>query len=385
MFTSNQIKRINNTRSMPLRLATGGMLGTLAVGGVVAAGTQKDVTLDVNGEQIALSTFSGDVDGALQAAGVQVAAEDLVYPAPSEQLADGAQITVRTSKPVALVVDGKEQRMSSTALTVDDLVGTLDNVVPGAVIKAAGEQAQGTEKITEGMSLKVVSPKILSIVDGGAAGAKTYTKIAAENVGEVLKTRGITVGEHDRVTPALDAPVTENMEIRIDRVQVEEFEVVEPFEAPANYVDAPELEQGKEEVQVPAVPGERAKTLKKTVVNGVEESLETLKEVERTPSVPATILRGTKEPASAPAVAAGSVWDSLAQCEATGNWFINTGNGFSGGLQFTPSTWLAYGGGQYAPEAWMATREQQIAVAEKVQAAQGWGAWPACTAKMGLR
>ncbi len=95
-----------------------------------------------------------------------------------------------------------------------------------------------------------------------------------------------------------------------------------------------------------------------------------------------------KKPAAgvtAPAVADGSVWDSLAQCESTGNWAINTGNGFSGGLQFTPSTWAGFGGTAYAPEAWQATREQQIAVAEKVQAAQGWGAWPACTSKLGLR
>ena len=72
-------------------------------------------------------------------------------------------------------------------------------------------------------------------------------------------------------------------------------------------------------------------------------------------------------------------------CESTGNWSINTGNGFSGGLQFTPSTWAGFGGTQYAPAAHMATREQQIDIAKRVQAAQGWGAWPACTAKMGLR
>ncbi|GGM43402.1 transglycosylase [Longimycelium tulufanense] len=79
-----------------------------------------------------------------------------------------------------------------------------------------------------------------------------------------------------------------------------------------------------------------------------------------------------------------STWDQLAQCESSGNWSINTGNGFSGGLQFTPSTWAAFGGTQYAPSAHQATREQQIAVAEKVLAGQGWGAWPACTAKLGL-
>lgn len=81
--------------------------------------------------------------------------------------------------------------------------------------------------------------------------------------------------------------------------------------------------------------------------------------------------------ASAPA----STWDSLAQCESGGNWGINTGNGYAGGLQFSPGTWAAYGGTGSAANA---SREQQIAVAEKVQAGQGWGAWPACAAKLGL-
>jgi nucleoid-associated protein YgaU len=79
--------------------------------------------------------------------------------------------------------------------------------------------------------------------------------------------------------------------------------------------------------------------------------------------------------------ASGSTWDALAQCESGGNWAINTGNGFSGGLQFTPQTWAGFGG-TGAPE--NASRAQQIAVAEKVQATQGWGAWPACAAKLGL-
>ncbi|MCP1388384.1 DUF3235 domain-containing protein [Corynebacterium sp. TA-R-1] len=80
-----------------------------------------------------------------------------------------------------------------------------------------------------------------------------------------------------------------------------------------------------------------------------------------------------------------SDWDRLAQCEAGGNWHINTGNGYYGGLQFSASTWRAYGGGQFAPYAHQATREQQIIVAERTLAGQGWGAWPACSRKLGLR
>ena len=79
-----------------------------------------------------------------------------------------------------------------------------------------------------------------------------------------------------------------------------------------------------------------------------------------------------------------SDWDKLAQCESGGNWAINTGNGYYGGLQFSGATWNAFGGGQYAATANQATREQQIAVAEKILASQGWGAWPACSASLGL-
>ncbi|MER6733005.1 transglycosylase family protein [Streptomyces puniciscabiei] len=88
---------------------------------------------------------------------------------------------------------------------------------------------------------------------------------------------------------------------------------------------------------------------------------------------------------AAPLMAAGnasaataSQWDAVAQCESGGNWSINTGNGFYGGLQFTNSTWAAYGGTAYAARADLATKAQQIAIAEKVLAGQGKGAWPVC-------
>lgn len=76
-------------------------------------------------------------------------------------------------------------------------------------------------------------------------------------------------------------------------------------------------------------------------------------------------------------------WDEVARCESTNNWSINTGNGFSGGLQFTPSTWRAFGGTQYAPAAYLASRAEQIIVAERVLAGQGRGAWPVCGRNLG--
>jgi LysM repeat protein len=92
--------------------------------------------------------------------------------------------------------------------------------------------------------------------------------------------------------------------------------------------------------------------------------------------------RATVTRSSSTSSVGGSVWDRLAQCESGGNWGINTGNGYSGGLQFSPGTWAANGG---TGSAHNASREEQIRVAERVRASQGWGAWPACSAKLGLR
>jgi hypothetical protein len=77
-------------------------------------------------------------------------------------------------------------------------------------------------------------------------------------------------------------------------------------------------------------------------------------------------------------------WDRLARCESGGNWHINTGNGFYGGLQFTQGTWIGHGGSRFAPRADLATREQQIIVGTHVARTQGWGAWPVCSRKAGV-
>jgi hypothetical protein len=94
-------------------------------------------------------------------------------------------------------------------------------------------------------------------------------------------------------------------------------------------------------------------------------------------------LAGVASAAPAAAAQKDSTWDRIAQCESTGNWHAKTGNGYQGGLQFTPSTWKAYGGQKFAPSADKASREQQIAVAKKIQADQGWKAWPNCSGKSG--
>ena len=382
--STSRITRINNPgTSTTKRLAAGGVLGAVLVGGVAVAGAQKDVVLDVNGETTELTTLSRDVAGALEAAGVAIGEQDLVYPAPSESLAKGETITVRTAKPVAVVIDGETTEVTSTALTVQDLIGELSDVRPAAKVEEPGDT-----RLTDGMRVEVTTPKIVALNDGGKV---VYTEVAASNVRELLDARGIELGEHDRVTPGLDVALRNNSQVEIERVAVTEETTTESFELPAEYIDDPESLEGTETIVEAGTPGTREVTTRVTTVDGVESARVKVAEHEVAPATAARIARGTKaapaapSAAAAPSIAGGSVWDTLAQCESGGNWAINTGNGYQGGLQFSPSTWAAYGGTAYAPTANLATREQQIAIAEKTLAGQGWGAWPACTAKMGLR
>ena len=382
--TTRQTRRLNPEQSTAKRVAAGTVAGAVLVGGAgTALASQKQVTIDVNGEAQQVRTYAGDVAGALQAAGVEVAPADLVAPAPGERIASGETITVVTAKPVAVVVDGVAQQLTSTAGTVGELMEQA------GITTASATDVDRDQPVTEGMAVDVTTPKIVKLRDGGNV---TYISAPVKTVGDLLKARGVTFDSNDRLSVPLDAPITEGLEVVLDRVDVTERPETVIVEAPAEYIDDAQLEEGTEEVREPGEQGETRVIHRTVTVNGVVESEQVAGEKEIKKAKPAKIARGTKPAevsgntgAAAPAVAGGSVWDAIAVCESGGNWSINTGNGYQGGLQFAPSTWAGYGGTAYAPTADQATREQQIAVAERVQAAQGWGAWPACTARLGIR
>lgn len=373
------INRLNSSSSTTLRLATGGMLMTLVAGGGAAVANAKTITLDVNGEAVELTTVRGNVASVLKQANIEVTDKSVVTPAVDQVVANNDTITVRNLRPVTLSIDGENKQIMSTALTIDELVEQVGNLDGKTVTNAA----LNAEIPDNGMEVKVRTPHDITVKDG--AGRTVKMNIAGSTVEEVLEERGVELGEHDKVTPALDAKVTDGTAIKITRVEKKQVTQTETFEAKPEYTDDPEMTEGDEEVTEEGVDGEKEVLYTVTMVNGKESDRKSVSAKELKAAKAAKITRGTKPKNEAPAVANGSVWDQLAQCEAGGDWSINTGNGFSGGLQFTPSTWAAFGGTEYAPAAHMASREQQIAVAEKVRAGQGWGAWPACTAKMGLR
>lgn len=385
----SHLHRINNTSSTPLRIATGGMLATLVVGGGVAVAGQKSVTLDVNGDIIQASTMSGDVEGALKSAGVEIDNRAMVTPALDEAISDNSKITVRSARTVALTIDGKQEKIDTTALTVGSLLDQIGRSDAASELS----QARNQEIPLDGMELEIVTPKKFTLNDGGKDGRMS---LPARTVGEIFEMRGTPLGKDDKVTPAANTPLKEGMHVEVTRIANREETKVEEIPAPERVKEDPNMPEGEEKVVEKGAPGKARVVATVRTVNGEEVSRKEKSSKEIAAPKERVIIRGTKKAdkaddkgsntgAAAPAVANGSVWDQLAQCEAGGDWSINTGNGFSGGLQFTPSTWAAFGGTEYAPAAHMATREQQIAVAERVQAGQGWGAWPACTSKMGLR
>ncbi|AKE89052.1 resuscitation-promoting factor [Rhodococcus aetherivorans] len=370
--------KINRTKSPTLYVVVAALFLTLAAGGVAALIQHKELTLDVDGERIALSTMSSEVGDVLAGAGHPVGEHDVVAPAVDAEVSDGDTVVLRRAREVQLSVDGAERTVWTTATTVDEALAQFE--LAADVYTSA---SRSHRLPLEGAELDVVSPKTVRLLDGGAPAVQV--RMAAPTVGEFLAAHGVALEQADSVVPAVDAALTDGLEIRITRDRIETRIENQPVPAPEQRVDDPNMAEGETALDNPGAPGERTVTLDVHTIDGVEVGrTEKASTTVREPA-PAIVRVGTKPKPAVPASGRSSTWDALAQCEATGNWAINTGNGFYGGLQFTQQTWAAFGGTQYAPRADLASREQQIAVAEKVQAAQGWGAWPACTSKMGLR
>ena len=240
---------------------------------------------------------------------------------------------------------------------------------------------------TSGMSLAVQLPKSVTLVDGAAAPLQlTTTAISTE---EFLGQRGLAMGELDTVAASASADqLVGGTTITVTRNAVSRVTEAKPVAPPMQTVDDPTMEQGRTKVERSGQAGEQVQTFTVNTTNGAETGRTAAGAPTVTKeAVGGVVRRGTKPKETAPketapAVANGGKWDRMAKCEAGGNWKINTGNGYYGGLQFDKQTWNAYGGGKYAARADLATREQQIAVAEKVRAARGgYGAWPVCGKK----
>ncbi len=371
------------------------VLLALVLGLVAFVGNNKTITVNVDGQASSVQTFGGSVSEVLQRANVDVKSADSVSPAMDTAVADGTVIKVNTSKQIKVKLDGSATTVQTTSVKVSDLMNQL-GVTASAMISAPKDM-----QLASSDAIDIVTPKTVTVLADGKSVDRTTTD---GTVGAVLESVGVTAAPADLVSQPKDAPVVNHMVIRVSRVNsgvsTSTTEDV-PFSTEKT-VD-PSLFKDEQKTTRTGTVGKLEKTYAVTTIDGREVSRAgtgekiTVQPVAEqiavgakdrpapaptaapsapaTPAAPAAPPEAANTGAAAPAVMNAAMWDRIAQCESTGNWAINSGNGYYGGLQFDISSWLANGGGQYAPRADLASREQQIAVANTYYAKAGLGPW----------
>jgi uncharacterized protein YabE (DUF348 family) len=351
----------------------------------------KSITITVDGEDRTLHTFAADVRGAVVAAGLPLSPRDRLEPAPGTPIDSGDHIILNRARALILVEDGYRREVWTTAASVGDALAGLDLDdleldAPPTLISAV----PSTEIPLDGMALELSVRRTVTLVDGGQPARRVSTEAAT--VRGLLADVGAPLRPSDITMPDPDTPLRDGDRVQVVRNGDGEITVITPIPAPVVEVPDAKLAKGKRIVRNPGRPGQLAAVYRIMLRDGVEIARKKVKGgVVREP-IPRTVRVGTNSGTNpdlvAPAVGTGraaTVWDRLAVCESGGNWAADTGNGYYGGVQFDRQTWRANGGTDYAPLASQATREEQIAVAQKVRDSRGgYGAWPACSRKLGL-
>ncbi|WP_272948428.1 resuscitation-promoting factor [Janibacter hoylei] len=393
------------------RITQAGVVGALALGvsGVVVM--DKSVALSVDGETSTVHSFGGTVADVLDKQGIELGAHDVVTPSAETPVDDGQTIVVRYGRKLTLTVDGKEREYWTTATNVGDALKELGIRNSGdAVLSASRSKAIGRD----GLDIEMSTPKDIKLVVGGK---RTTATVTARTVQEALREAEVRFDSDDRIKPGAKTVVKDGMTIRVDEMDARSTQRTEAVPFRTIVKKDASLTVGTTKVEREGVAGERRSTYRDTVKNGkVVSSERTSSKITKQP-VHKVVVEGTKaKPAPKPAptstpksstpksssssssstpkststptseptksssssgldTSRAAMWDRIAQCESTGNWSINTGNGYYGGLQFDSRTWLGSGGGDFAPRADLATREEQITVANRVYAQRGLQPW----------
>jgi uncharacterized protein YabE (DUF348 family) len=367
------ITQLDKKQYLVLGLVTAVVLALLGTTAAYAR-LSRTVTLSVDGKVSQVRTFGGDVGDVLAAKGIRPTVHDDVVPAVSTPVEEGTRIAVRLGRPLSLTIDGARRTLWTTATDVSSALAQLGVRATGAALSVS----RSASIDRDGLALSVTTPKqvTLKVADGRAV----RRNVPAATVGQLLSRLGAGVDRNDVVRPSRGSIVRDGTHVVVTKIGIRTKRV--PNERIASSTTEQKdssMAQGETKTVREGVDGVRDVTYRLHFRNGRLVGRDVVRSrVVRRPT--ATVVKvGTKvaapEPA-APAVGSGSIWDRIASCESGGNWHINTGNGYYGGLQFDAQTWHAYGGSGTADQH---SREEQIAVAERVAAARGgYGSWPVC-------
>jgi uncharacterized protein YabE (DUF348 family) len=346
---------------------------------VAFVGNNKTITLNVDGKVSSVQTFGGTVGQVVKGAKVELQPSDRVSPSADSRVQDGSVINVNLAKAVKVSLDGAERTINTTSPTVEGLVTEL-----GVASASEVSVPKDAQLSVSGSFVSISTPKNVSIVADGKAAQTTTT---AATVSQVLTDAGVSLAASDRTSQPGNAPVVNDMVIKVSRIDVSKTaEITEPVPFESVSTESAELFKGEKDVTQAGVAGTLNKSFKLVLVDGREASRTLVSQAVSVQPVTEKVTVGTKEKpkpaaqagnsgAAAPAMMNEAMWNKIAQCESTGNWSINNGNGYYGGLQFDIRTWLSAGGGAYAPNASLATKAQQIDIANRVYAQRGLQPW----------
>ena len=340
------------------------------------AAMNNDVVLAVDGQTREVTTMSKTVGDVLAGQGITVGAHDVVAPSLDAGVVDGTKIAVQYGRQVTATVDGQPKTFWTTATSVDQALQSLQVDTAGADLSTSRSAGIGRQ----GLDLTVNTAKTITVETGGK---ERKLETTALTVAEALTEAGIAVDSDDKVSTKESTKLKDGLSFTVTKVDVKTVTKTKKVSYDTVYKNTDSLAKGKQKVDTEGRSGKRT-----VVYTEVRHDGKVVKRTQKSSKVTTkatdkVVLVGTKQAeVSGGSTAGNSVWDRLAQCESGGNWSINTGNGFYGGLQFTASTWHAMGGSGLPHQA---SCETQIAVAKKLQARAGWGQWPGCTSKLGLR
>jgi uncharacterized protein YabE (DUF348 family) len=367
------------------RTAQAAVVVSLVAGAFGAAQFDKSVALSVDGKSSAVHVFGNTVGDLLKHEGITLKSHDLVAPALSTPLVDDQKIVVRYGRLLTVTLDGQTKEFWTTSTTVAGALSELGIRADSAKLSVSRSQPLGRL----GLAMSVTTPKSVTVsVDGKKLKASTMSPTVAGLLSELK----VTLGAKDRISPAIKTPILKpGLNVTVARVTEKRTGAAVGIAFGTSRRQDSHMYKGTTKTVVAGKAGRKMVSHLQTLVDGQLESDKVYRTLVTTRPVTRVIHVGSKsrpapvhvaaKAASAPQSSGGgstvnaAMWDRIAKCESGGNWSINTGNGYYGGLQFDTQTWLGAGGGSFAPRADLASRTQQIAIANKVYADRGLQPW----------
>jgi len=345
----------------------------LAVGGgsLAYAGLRSDVTLAVDGQAGQVTTTASTVGDLLAAQHIAVGPHDVVAPSTTTALHDGTRVSVQYGRQVTVSVDGAPQSLWTTATDVGSAISALGLDTTGADLSTSRSTPVGRQ----GIALAVATPKRVTVT---AAGKQRTITTTGTTVKAALTAAGITPDADDEVSLPVTTTLTNGAKVRVVRVDVATVTKRSDVDHKTVEQKSSTLDRGKTRTETAGRDGSRTTTYRVVSHDGSVVSRKATKSVVTRKPVTRVVVVGTRKvetkaaSGSTAGVANVGLWDKIASCESGGNWSINTGNGYYGGLQFSLATWRAYGGTGMPNEN---SKAAQIAVAERVRKGSGLGNW----------